>query len=72
MKDGESGLRLGHATMDVRYRDGGYESKPTASLSSYRMLEFNPMDVIVLRYSHSTILRKWRGLHSIPVQLTAY
>ena len=48
MKDGESGLRLGHATMDVRYRDGGYESKPTASLSSYRMLmEFNPMDVIV-------------------------
>ena len=48
MKDGESGLRLGHATMDVRYRDGGYDSKPTASLSSYRMLmEFNPMDVIV-------------------------
>jgi len=48
MKDGESGLRLGHATMDVRYRDGGYESKPTASLSSYRMLmEFNPMDVII-------------------------
>ena len=37
MKDGESGLRLEH-TMDVRYRDGGYESKPTASLSSYRML----------------------------------
>ena len=48
MKDGESGLRLGHATMDVRYRDGGYDSKPTTSLSSYRMLmEFNPMDVIV-------------------------
>ena len=48
MKDGESGLRLGHATMDVRYRDGGYESKPTASLSSYRMqMEFNPMDVII-------------------------
>ena len=48
MKDGESGLRLGHATMDVRYRDGGYESKATSSLSSYRMLmEFNPMDVVV-------------------------
>ena len=48
MKDAESGLRLGHATMDVRYRDGGYDSKPTASLSNYRMLmEFNPMDVIV-------------------------
>ena len=48
MKDGESGLRLGHATMDVRYRDGGYDSKPTSSLSFYKMLmEFNPMDVIV-------------------------
>tara|TARA_Y100001968_G_scaffold137536_1_gene125687 strand:- start:6048 stop:7949 length:1902 start_codon:yes stop_codon:yes gene_type:complete len=48
MKDGESGLRLGHATMDVRYRDGGYDSKSTAPLSDYRMLmEFNPMDVVV-------------------------
>ena len=48
MKEEQSGLRLGHATMDVRYRDGGYDSKPTASLSDYRMLmEFNPMDVIV-------------------------
>ena len=48
MRDSETGLRLGHATMDVRYRDGGYDSKTTASLSNYRMLmEFNPMDVIV-------------------------
>ena len=40
------GLRVGHATMDVRYRDGGYEAKPTAPLSGYTMLmEFNPMDV---------------------------
>ena len=70
MKDGESGLRLGHATMDVRYRDGGYDSKPTASLSSYRMLmEFNPMDVIVpsgiltLQFSES-------GEDYIPVSYT--
>ena len=48
MKDGESGLRLGHATMDVRYRDGGYESKPTASLSSYRML-------MAVSYTHLTL-----------------
>ena len=50
MKDGngDDSLRLGHATMDVRYRDGGYESKATSSLTSYRMLmEFNPMDVVV-------------------------
>jgi hypothetical protein len=32
--------------MDVRYRDGGYDAKPTAPLSAYTMLmEFNPMDV---------------------------
>jgi len=48
MYDGTSGLRLGHATMDVRYRDGGYEAQPTSPMTSYRMLmEFNPMDVIV-------------------------
>jgi predicted acyl esterase len=48
MYDGTSGLRLGHATMDVRYRDGGYEAQPTSPMTGYRMLmEFNPMDVIV-------------------------
>jgi len=48
MFDGTSGLRLGHATMDVRYRDGGYDAKPTSPMTSYRMLmEFNPMDVII-------------------------
>ena len=43
-------LRLGHATMDLRYRDGGYDANPVAPLSSYTMLmlmEFNPLDVIV-------------------------
>ena len=27
MRDATEDLRLGHATMDVRYRDGGYESR---------------------------------------------
>ena len=46
--DNENNLRLGHATMDVRYRDGGYDAKPTALFSSYTMLmEFNPLDVVV-------------------------
>jgi hypothetical protein len=46
MYDGTDNLRLGHATMDVRYRDGGYESSTTTPLNDYRMLmEFNPMDV---------------------------
>ena len=40
------GLRVGHATMDVRYRDGGYDANPAAPFSAYTMLmEFNPMDV---------------------------
>jgi len=40
------GLRIGHATMDVRYRAGGYEAQTALPFSSYTMLmEFNPMDV---------------------------
>ena len=46
MNDATAGLRLGHATMDVRYRAGGYESQVARPLSEYTMLmEFNPMDV---------------------------
>lgn len=48
MRDATEDLRLGHATMDVRYRDGGYESQAAAPLSEYTMMmEFNPMDVRV-------------------------
>jgi hypothetical protein len=46
--DNTDNLRLGHATMDVRYRDGGYDAKATAPFTSYTMLmEFNPLDVVV-------------------------
>jgi len=46
--DNDDNLRLGHATMDVRYRDGGHDAKATAPLSSYTMLmEFNPLDIII-------------------------
>ena len=48
MNDATANLRLGHATMDVRYREGGYESQAASALTTYTMLmEFNPMDVIV-------------------------
>ena len=41
-------LRLGHATMDIRYRDGGMDAQTTAPLSTYLMLmEFNPLDTVV-------------------------
>jgi hypothetical protein len=48
MYDVTANLRLGHATMDIRYRDGGYEAKAAAPASSYTMLmEFNPLDVVL-------------------------
>ena len=48
MLDGTSGLRLGHATMDLRYRDGGYEAKSVIPFETYTMqMEFNPMDVVI-------------------------
>ena len=28
LQDAETGLRLGHATMDIRYHAGGYDHKP--------------------------------------------
>ena len=48
MYDDTSNLRLGHATMDIRYRDGGFEAKATAPATSYTMLmEFNPLDIVL-------------------------
>ena len=48
MWDETTGLRLGHATMDLRYRDGGYDANPVVPFQTYTMLmEFNPMDVVV-------------------------
>ena len=42
------GMRLGHAVMDIRYRDGGYDANPVSPVGSYTMLmEFNPLDVIL-------------------------
>ena len=48
MWDETTGLRLGHATMDLRYRDGGYDAQATLPYQTYLMqMEFNPMDVVV-------------------------
>ena len=48
MYDDENGLRLGHATMDLRYRDGGYGANAVLPGQNYLMLmEFNPMDVVL-------------------------
>ena len=48
LSDGTNGRRLGHAVMDIRYRDGGYDATPVSPVGTYTMLmEFNPLDVIL-------------------------
>lgn len=48
MQDAETDLRLGHAIMDLRYREGGYEARTVMPFVTYTMqMEFNPMDVVV-------------------------
>ena len=48
MYDKTDNLRIGHATMDVRYRDGGYDAKPVIPFATYTMqMEFNPIDAII-------------------------
>ncbi len=55
LRDETTGMRLGHAVMDLRYRDGGYDAEPVVFVvpHPYTMLmEFNPLD-IVLPAGHS-------------------
>tara|TARA_B100000212_G_scaffold99943_1_gene73503 strand:- start:2002 stop:3864 length:1863 start_codon:yes stop_codon:yes gene_type:complete len=48
MYDSTENLRIGHATMDVRYRDGGYDAKTVTPFTTYNMqMEFNPIDAII-------------------------
>ncbi|DAC09596.1 MAG TPA: CocE/NonD family hydrolase, partial [Candidatus Poseidoniales archaeon] len=48
LQDAETGLRLGHATMDVRYHAGGYDPQTVAPGSAVTMyMEFQGMDVIL-------------------------
>ena len=48
LRDAQTGLRFGHATMDVRYHAGGYDAQTVVPFSSVTMLmEFQGMDVIL-------------------------
>ena len=47
MQDAETGLRLGHATMDVRYHAGGYEAQTVIPGQEITLLmEFQAIDAI--------------------------
>ena len=48
MQDAETGLRLGHATMDVRYHAGGYEAQTVIPGQEITLLmEFQAIDAIL-------------------------
>lgn len=60
-------LRLGHATMDIRYRDGGMDAQATAPLSTYLMLmEFNPLDTVVPAGSTLRLVLTEDGMDYLP------
>ena len=48
LQDAETGLRLGHATMDIRYHAGGYEPQTVFPGQTLVMLmEFQGLDVVL-------------------------
>ena len=48
MQDSETGLRLGHATMDIRYHAGGYEPQTvTPGQTITMMMEFQAIDALL-------------------------
>lgn len=48
MQDAETGLRLGHATMDIRYHAGGYDAQTVVpGIPVTMMMEFQGIDAIL-------------------------
>jgi hypothetical protein len=67
MFDATTGLRIGHATMDVRYRDGGHEAKIVTPFTDYLMLmEFNPIDAIIPAGNDISIVLTETGEDYLP------
>ena len=47
-QDAETGLRLGHATMDIRYHAGGYDAQTVVpGVAVTMMMEFQAIDAIL-------------------------
>lgn len=67
MYDSTSGLRIGHGTMDVRYRDGGHEAKIVTPFTDYLMLmEFNPIDALIPAGNEISIVLSESGEDYLP------
>ena len=67
MYDATEGLRIGHATMDVRYRDGGHEAQTVIPFATYTMqMEFNPIDAIIPAGNDISIVLTESGEDYLP------
>ena len=67
MYDATTNLRIGHATMDVRYRDGGFDAKTVAPFTTYLMkMEFNPIDAIIPAGNEISIVLSESGEDYLP------
>ena len=67
MDDDDAGIRLGHATMDIRYHQGGYE--PTTVLPGQgltMLMEFQAMDVILPAGNWFTLTLSSSGEDYLP------
>ena len=67
MYDSTTGLRIGHGTMDVRYRDGGHDAKVVTPFTTYLMqMEFNPIDAIIPAGNEISIVLTESGEDYLP------
>jgi len=67
LRDAQTGLRFGHATMDVRYHAGGYDAQTVVPFSTVTMLmEFQGMDVILPAGHGLEIALMQNGLDYLP------
>lgn len=72
MDDDDAGIRLGHATMDIRYHQGGYE--PTTVLPGQgltMLMEFQAMDVILPAGNWFTLTLSSSGEDYLPPACSA-
>ena len=71
MQDSETGIRLGHATMDVRYHAGGYEAQTVLPGQTITMLmEFQGIDALLPANHGITFILSESGEDYLPPACT--
>ena len=67
MRDGESGMHLGHAVMDLRFHAGGKQGSQLVPFQTVvAMMEFFPMDVVIPAGSTIELVISQTGEDYIP------